>query len=99
MGRNRYVTVMEVGDPMRFQVERNTFADAVAWTARTLPARPAAPIVAGMLIDVADKVTLSSFDFEVAGRVSFDAEVGEKGRALVSGRLLAEITRALPPQP
>ena len=25
---------------MRFQVERNEFTEAVAWTARTLPARP-----------------------------------------------------------
>lgn len=84
---------------MRFQIERNTFADAVAWTARTLPTRPATPIVAGMLIEVADRVTLSSFDFEVAGRVTIDAAIGAPGRALVSGRLLAEITRALPPQP
>jgi DNA polymerase-3 subunit beta len=85
---------------MRFRVERDTLADAVAWTARTLPLRPTAPILAGMLLESGDgTLTLSSFDFEVAGRLSIDAAVDEPGRALVSGRLLAEITRALPPHP
>jgi DNA polymerase III subunit beta len=87
---------------MKFQVERNTLAEAVAWTARTLPGRSAQPILNGMLIEVdaiAGTVTLSSFDFEVAGRTSIDATVAGGGRALVSGRLLTEISRALPSQP
>jgi len=87
---------------MKFRVERNTLAEAVAWTARTLPGRSAQPILNGMLIEVdaiAGIVTLSSFDFEVAGRTSIDATVEGGGRALVSGRLLTEISRALPSQP
>jgi DNA polymerase-3 subunit beta len=86
---------------MRFQVERDVLADAVAWTARTLPGRAAIPILNGMLIEAdpaTSSVTLSSFDFEVAGRLSFDAIVATGGRALVSGRLLTEIGRALPSQ-
>jgi DNA polymerase-3 subunit beta len=84
---------------MRFSVERDTLADAVAWAARTLPVRPTTPVLAGMLIDADEQVTLSSFDMEVAGRLSIDAKIVESGRVLVSGRLLAEICRALPPAP
>jgi DNA polymerase III subunit beta len=87
---------------MKFQVERDVLAEAVAWTARTLPGRSALPILGGMLVEansLSESVTLSSFDFEVAGRTSVDAPVVEGGRALVSGRLFAEITKALPPHP
>ncbi len=44
-------------------------------------------------------LALSSFDYEVSARAGVDATVAEPGRALVSGRLLAEITRSLPAQP
>lgn len=87
---------------MKFQVERDALAEAVAWTARTLPGRSALPILNGMLVEAdaeAGTVTLSSFDLEVAGRTAIDAEVSISGRALVSGRLLTDITRALPSQP
>src|SRR5436305_4117380 len=33
---------------VKFQVERDVLAEAVAWTARALPARPALPVLAGM---------------------------------------------------
>ncbi|HYN75752.1 MAG TPA: DNA polymerase III subunit beta [Candidatus Limnocylindria bacterium] len=85
---------------MRIRVERDTLAEAVTWTARSLPARPPVPVLAGLLIEAAsDHLTLSSFDYEVSGRVAVDAVVEEAGTVLVSGRLLAEITRALPARP
>jgi DNA polymerase III subunit beta len=87
---------------MRFRVDRDALADAVAWTARTLPVRPSVPVLAGMLLDVhgedATMLKLSGFDYEVSGQVSVAIDQGETGQALVSGRLLAEITRNLPPQ-
>ena len=33
---------------MKLPVERDQLAEAVAWTARALPARPTAPVLAGM---------------------------------------------------
>ncbi len=85
---------------MRIRVERDTLAEAVTWTARSLPARPPVPVLAGLLVEAAgEHVTLSSFDYEVSGRVAVDAVVEEPGTALVSGRLLAEITRSLPDRP
>ena len=85
---------------MKFRLERDVIADAVAWTARTLPTRPSMPMLAGLLIEAADQqIMLSSFDYEVSGRVSIDADVLEPGRVLVSGRLLADISRSLPAAP
>jgi DNA polymerase-3 subunit beta len=86
---------------MKFRVERDVLADAVTWTARTLPTRPPAPVLAGVRIeaDAVGTIGLSSFDYEVSARSEIPAEVTEPGTVLVSGRLLAEISRALPAKP
>ena len=85
---------------MRFVVERDALADAVAWIARSLPSRPVLPVLSGLLLQAAaDGLTLSCFDYEVSARISIDADVAEPGTALVPGRLLAEITRSLPAHP
>jgi DNA polymerase III subunit beta len=85
---------------MRFVVERDALAEAVAWVARSLPSRPVLPILSGLLLQAApDGLTLSCFDYEVSARIHLDAEVAEPGTALVPGRLLAEITRSLPGHP
>ena len=85
---------------MRFRIDRDTFADAVAWTARSLPNRPSVPVLAGLLIETAgDGLTLSGFDYETSTRATLPAEVADDGRALVSGRLLAEIVKSLPAKP
>ncbi|MCW2601877.1 MAG: polymerase subunit beta [Pseudonocardiales bacterium] len=89
---------------MKFRVERDALADAIAWTARSLPSRPAAPVLAGVLLEATDgadgpSLTVSGFDYEVSTRVSIGVAVVTTGRVLVSGRLLADITKALPPHP
>jgi DNA polymerase III subunit beta len=85
---------------MRIIIERDALAEAVAWVARSLPSRPVLPILSGMLLEAsAGSATLSCFDYEVSARIQVDAEVAEPGTALVPGRLLAEITRSLPPLP
>ncbi|HEY2577072.1 MAG TPA: DNA polymerase III subunit beta [Streptosporangiaceae bacterium] len=83
---------------MRFQVERDVLAEAVAWTARALPARPALPVLAGMRLQAREELTLSSFDYDVSAQASLPVTVAEEGEVLVSGKLLAEITRSLPPR-
>ncbi|WP_460757561.1 DNA polymerase III subunit beta [Myceligenerans cantabricum] len=86
---------------MKFRVERDVLADAVTWTARTLPTRPPAPVLAGvrMEADASGILNLASFDYETSARSEVAAEVSEPGTVLVSGRLLAEISRALPSKP
>ncbi len=92
---------------MKFRVERDVLADAVAWTARALPIRPSAPVLAGLLIeagslgdqDEGEGLRLSTFDYETSARATLNADISEEGRALVSGRLLADICRSLPNKP
>ncbi len=86
---------------MKFRVERDVLAEAVTWTARSLPTRPPVPVLAGVRLeaDASGVVQLSSFDYEVSARSEIAAEVAEPGTVLVSGRLLAEIARALPAKP
>ena len=85
---------------MKIRVERDVLAEAVAWAARSLPARPPVPVLAGLLLKAEEgKLSLSGFDYEVSARVSVEAEVEEEGTVLVSGRLLADICRALPNRP
>jgi len=85
---------------MKFRVAREVLADAVAWTARSLPPRPSVPVLAGILLEVdGNQLSVSGFDYEVSARAEVDVHATEGGRALVPGRLLAEITRALPPHP
>jgi DNA polymerase III beta subunit len=85
---------------MRFVVERDALAEAVAWVARSLPSRPVLPILSGLLLAAeSGGLTLSCFDYEVSARIRIDADVAEPGTVLVPGRLLAEITRSLPGHP
>ncbi len=88
---------------MKFRVERDVLADAVAWAARSLPVRPSVPVLAGLLIetspDDASGLILSTFDYETSARATLPADVSDEGRALVSGRLLADICRSLPNKP
>jgi DNA polymerase-3 subunit beta len=85
---------------VKFRVERDVLGEAVSWVARALPSRPVVPVLAGLQLAAEDgSLVLSCFDYEVSARVRMAAEVAEPGTALVPGRLLAEITRSLPPQP
>ena len=85
---------------MRFVVERDVLAEAVAWVARSLPTRPVLPVLSGLLLQAAaDGLSLACYDYEVSARIRVPADVAEPGTALVPGRLLAEITRSLPALP
>lgn len=85
---------------LKFRLVRDDFADAVAWVARTLPTRPTVPVLAGVLLTGSDDgLTISGFDYEVSAEVRLPAEIASPGTALVSGRLLSDITRALPNKP
>jgi DNA polymerase-3 subunit beta len=85
---------------LKFRLLREDFADAVAWVARNLPTRPTIPVLAGVLLTGTDDgLTISGFDYEVSAEVQVAAEIASPGSVLVSGRLLSDITRALPAKP
>ena len=84
---------------MKFTVESSILTDSVQWVSRSLSTRPIMTALLGIVIDVDSEVTLSASDLETSAKSSFKAEISEKGRVLVPGRLLAEIARSLPNKP
>lgn len=86
---------------MKIRVERDALADAVTVAARSLPNKPSVPVLAGVMLRVTvGKLTVSAFDYEVSTQATVPIEPGgDDGAALVSGRLLAEICKALPRKP
>jgi DNA polymerase-3 subunit beta len=85
---------------VKFTVERDVLADAVAWAARSLPVRPSVPVLAGLLIETTDDgLVLSTFDYETSARATLPATISAEGKTLVSGRLLSDICRSLPNRP
>jgi len=85
---------------VKIRLERDVVAEAVQWAARSLPMRPSVPILAGLLVRAdAEGVTFSSFDYETSAQITVAATVTDEGAALISGRLLADISRSLPAKP
>ncbi len=84
---------------VKFRVNRDVLADAVAWAARVLPTRPSAPVLSGLLLEAGDELSLSAFDYDVSAQARIEAEIDEPGQVLIPGRLLAEISRSLPHEP
>lgn len=85
---------------MKVTVERDALAEAVTAAAKAIAARPHIPVLAGVMLETGDDgLNVSGFDYEVASRSWARGTVTDPGKTLVSGRLLAEITKALPGKP
>ena len=85
---------------MKFRTSKEDFADAASWVARQLPARAVVPVLSGVKITAAGgKLVLAGYDYETSTEVTVSAEVDTEGVVLVSGKLLADITKSLPAKP
>lgn len=85
---------------MKLQVNRDVLSEAVSFVVRLLPQRPQLEALSGVLVEAeANQLKLSIFDFEVSAQATVVAQVDKPGKALVSGRLLAEIANKLPIAP
>jgi DNA polymerase-3 subunit beta len=84
---------------MKFVVERDSLVDAVNWVSKSISNRPITTALLGIVIDANEEITLSGSDLETSAKAKFKAEVSQKGKVLVPGRLLAEISRSLPAKP
>ena len=82
---------------MKLTISHTTLADVVAYASRGLPARPPVPVLAGLKLTAdADGLAVAGYDYEASTRATAPgADIGEPGSVLVSGRLLADISRAL----
>jgi DNA polymerase-3 subunit beta len=85
---------------MKIRIDQKQLAGAARAAHRRLPTNPLQPVLGGLLLETdGDSVTLSGFDYETATRATLAADVLETGHVLVSGRLLADVTAAMPAGP
>ncbi|MCY0946292.1 DNA polymerase III subunit beta [Streptomyces antarcticus] len=81
---------------MKLRTDLAPLAAAVTDAARALPAKPPVPTLAAIRLHAAaGALTVAAFDYETSARATVDAEVTTPGTVLVSGRLLADITRTI----
>ncbi|MDO5723131.1 MAG: DNA polymerase III subunit beta [Flaviflexus sp.] len=86
---------------MKLRVGRDILADAVTWAGRTIPPRPAIPVLSGIHLsaDGSGVLSISAYDPESTSCVEAAADVDEAGECLVNGKMLGEICRSLPARP
>src|SRR5437764_769476 len=85
---------------MKFRIERDALAEAVAWSARSLPRRPAAPVLSGVRLEIdGDRLTLAATDrYRLAVREltwSPASTAATEAQVLVPARTLHDAARSL----
>ncbi|AYR01585.1 DNA polymerase III beta subunit [Arthrobacter phage Seahorse] len=79
---------------MKFTITADALADAAGFAAKAISARPAVPVLAGLLIEaVPTGLRISGFDYEKSARTQVAAEVAEPGTVLLQGKMFTEIIR------
>ena len=82
---------------MKFSVSRETFLSQLAVVTRGVSTRSAIQTLSGVLIRLEDgRAELQATDSELGISAGLDAEVSADGAVVVPGRLLLDVTRALP---
>lgn len=80
---------------MKLTIQGAALHAAVTWAAKIAPSRTPLPLLAGLLLDAGDSVRISATDFDTFGTAIPSGVVLDGGKALVSARLLAAITKTL----
>lgn len=81
---------------MKLSLDRPTFLSSLQLVARATATRSAIQALSGILLTAeGDTIELAATDTEIGLRSSAQGTIDEPGRALVPGRLLVEIVRAL----
>jgi DNA polymerase-3 subunit beta len=82
---------------VKVNTDRDTLQDAVAFVARSLPARPPVPVLGGITLTAGEHgLTLAAYDYETSALAQLGATIADDGAALISGHLLADIAKNLP---
>ena len=85
---------------MIVSVNKSDFADALAAASRAVPTRPTMPVLMGVLLEAdGDGLRITGTDQETTVRAKIPAAVETGGKALIPGRLLANIAARLPNKP
>src|SRR3954452_22200557 len=90
-------TDVMVGSDLRLTCSRDELVQKLSVVARGVSTRSAVQILSGILLRAeASELQLAATDMELSLRASLRADVEGEGAVVVPGRLLVDITRALP---
>jgi len=82
---------------VRIRAERDDLADLFSRANRAVANRTALPVLQGVLCEVdSGRLEVTGTDLEVTVRTSGPVEMMEPGKAVIPGRLLAEVVRKMP---
>jgi DNA polymerase-3 subunit beta len=85
---------------VKLVADQQELAAAVGWVAKGLPHRTSTPVLLGLLFCAdAGGTTVAGTDHAMSSQVVLNCQVQAEGTCLVPGRMLAEITKLLPPGP
>ncbi|MBB5834074.1 DNA polymerase III subunit beta [Kribbella italica] len=84
---------------MKLVADQQELAARVGWVAGGLPHRTSTPVLLGLLFTAGSSTTVAGTDHAMTAQVRLDCQVDAEGTCLVPGRMLAEITKLLPPGP
>mgnify|MGYP003336593413 FL=1 len=82
---------------MEFLVDRNKFFSALSFAGKAIPSRASHPVLANVLMDVAEegRISIAGFDLSVAATASLDADVQQPGQVTLPYKLLHDIVSRL----
>lgn len=82
---------------MKFSIDREAFTGQLGIAVRGVATRSAIQTLSGVRLEAGDNaVELQATDMELGIRITVPAEVERQGSAVVPGRLLLDVARALP---
>lgn len=82
---------------MHFQCESHSLLESLNIVTRALAARPAKPILEGVLLETSSKgLQLTCTDGNVTIQSNIEAQISSEGSVVLPGRLFTEIIRKLP---
>ncbi|MGK5677645.1 DNA polymerase III subunit beta [Actinoplanes sp. URMC 104] len=91
-------TTTQASAKLSFTVPQPELAAALAFVAKSIPNRPAVPVLAGLVLaSDGEAVVVEAFDYEQARRVTLPgAKLAQAGSVLVSAAKLTAIVKKLP---
>ena len=81
---------------MRFSCEKDILNDAISVCIHAVASKSSIAALEGLLITAESDVSLCGYNFKTAIQKSFQADILEKGIAVINARVLADIVRKLP---
>ncbi len=92
-----YLWRREKGTTLKFSINQSELQNALSVVLKGVSTRSTLPILSGVYLDVqGDSLTLQTTDLELSVQYTVAALVEEPGRAVVPGKLFADIVKNLP---